>query len=556
MPDEQVRVETVWTLKDEASSRMAIIRSHALGLTSLLDRVKGHFYGIAAAAGVGLGTAGVVSFIRSLVQTNRELENVKFSMGGLLWQSQQMGTLPATFQDLNAAIAYAGQLYEGLEQYAARALGTTEEYVHAWQEMALPVWKARGGMEELLELTKLLVPIAMQFRIPLDVAARDIRQALMGHMTVIDQTTRMLGLETTVVNELYRRDPHAVLEMLLRSMRTAADSAKAAGELFDAQAATLEDVWLRFKRELGAPLFDELRQQVARLIAYIELHQEAIRDTARQWGEELRKAFSAVVDAVEWIHRHWAAISETVKVLVEIWLAKKFVAALVRAAEIVRSIRLAFVGAGAAAAAGATIGSGATGLAAAAAGGGLARAVSFAISNASIVITAGAVLYGLGEYLVERERREADLLQRVKLEMPWLYEEAVRYAELTKEKRVSHGEIIDDRLARITQYIEEHYEAAKQEQLELRQWAQQFAEESSEMHELFFGGMSIPAERKPPMEKPPAPIVDMRGAHFEVKVDARHTDPDRIAATIVNTLARYAMRQTRAATGRPLLTGG
>jgi len=562
---ERVDVEAVWKIKDGgASGELAKLSQNAGSTASSLEKVKTGLGSLASAVGIGAGVAGIGSFVKSIVQVNQSLESTRFSMGSVLWAAHKMGLEGAAgLRDFQGALSAGAETTKALEEHAAKAIGTTEDYVESWRAVSLPILQAGGNMANVLEVSKLLVPTAKQFGIGMETAGFSIKQALMGMVDSRDMMVQMLGLDAKQMNELAKTDKAAALEKIVSAMRNNSEAMAAAGGLFESQTASIEDAWLQLKRQIGAPLFDEIKKQMIVLLGWIEKNQKHIHSVAEQFGEKIKDVFLKVVEAVKWVADHWDKVVSTVQVLVEYWLGSKLLGVMKTA------VALAGQFAGKMATAGASAGGiGAGGW------GGAGR------NLATQGVTAVAA-WGIGSAIENME-----IAREMKNELRENYESISSIARTTKIKTGQAYETVlpegarEDAERKVWESLHEkrswtvkenealkksvQYQEAIADELlgmaallgltqkDIDYWRRTLAGPNAMPGSLTEGPFVLQGGWRGKLDlKDLAPKVDARGSRIEIKVDARHQDPDRVATSVVNAFARAALMPTRPRTSPP-----
>lgn len=544
--EEAVNVEARFRMTDQASDKMRTMEGNADRLSRSLNGVLGQLLGLASAAGVGFGAAGMFSFAKSLVTVNQELESAQFNLGAVLFQSQKMGLMNGHFETFNDALVKSSALYKEMETHAARAVGTTEDYLSAWQALSLPVFKAGGGIAQVTELSKLLVPTAKQFGLNMETAGFSIKQALLGMVDARDMLVSMLNLSSDHINKLARQNPSAALQIILSAMRSNTEAMGAAGNLFEAKAATIEDAWKRLKRDLGGALFREIGSQMDRLAEWASKNQDAITKWANEFGGTIKDAFTKLVDASTWIKNNWNEIKETVLVIAEVYLAKKMAGAMSdlilmagRYATLMRSAGMGGVGS---AVGGAGL---ATGGAAA-----LVGVVSFMAMEAMRLRAEGKV-------------QEANHLERLAAVAPKIDAAASFLGNYDPARDAAHAMMgsmprfneygmkptaYDEMSFRNAAYTAEgtqilaNLEAQRDALIQATQVSSAEADFLRAITPGLAGLSQLAAEKAKEAKFTPAKPPQVHVGKVEIKVDARHQDPDRVAASIVNHLGRAALK--------------
>jgi tRNA-dihydrouridine synthase len=549
MAEVETKVQTVWEVVDHATSRIKNMTEAAERFKGVAERAKGVALGLFAYAGIEASVHGIIRFTQGLINVNSELEKARLNLGGMLWNVEQfyggMGV-----RNFNEAVAKGAKLFEELEKHAAKAVGTTEDYIQALQAVLQPIATAGGGLQEALEITKLLVPTAQALNIPLSVAAFSIKQALLGMLDARDMLIAQLGLHHEILNQMARQGKQAeVLKMLLEALKRNQEMAAAAGGLWEARLATVEDIVKKIKRIIGEELFNAAKRTIDQFEQWYNKNEEAIRKWAKSVGTDLVNAFNKVVQAVQWIAKHWEEITAIIKTLVEIWLAKKFVGALSQIIGYAGQLKNLFT-------ATAMEGSNIAG-------------VLGSINSLLTTIIIGTILQiqNVQKYLNNIEK-SGQIIEEARNKYPWLYEEAKQYAKSQTNLGPWFGKPQPDLVYKTyledqERYIKEHLDEAAKAQKNLLETLQYYAQaqESSILADFFLStariGETINQELSiTTPKKPHPPVIDMRNSKIEIKMDVRHLDPDRVAAAVMTGLSRAAHRKIASKVPYPYLVSG
>jgi tetratricopeptide (TPR) repeat protein len=551
MAEVETKVQTVWEVVDHATSHIKNMTEAAERFKGVAERAKSVALGLFAYAGIEASVRGVVRFAEGLIRVNAELEKGRLNLGGMLWTVEQLyGGMGV--RNFNEAVAKGAKLYEELEKHAAKAVGTTEDYTRALQAVLQPIAAAGGGLQEALEVAKLLVPTAQALNIPLEVASFSIKQALLGMLDARDMLVAQLGLQHEILNKLARQGKQAeVLKTLLEALRRNQELAAAAGGLWEARLATVEDIVKKIKRIMGEELFNAAKKTIDEFEKWFNKNEERIRKWARSVGTDLVNAFNKVVEATKSTAEHWEGIKSTIELLVEIWLAGKFVGAIKRIIGYVGQLRNA--------------------LSLASSAEGVVGAGSLSI-NLFIGVLAAELIAGIERLKHnKREIEKADeWIEKAKKQAPWLYEEAIQYAESHKVPegyRWLGGESQPDwefvnYQKDIMKYIKEHWEntirLSENFSEDMEKFMEELSQQSSILSDFFMSirPQTFMKEITTTPRKPHPPVIDMRGSKIEIKMDVRHLDPDRVAAAVMTGLARAANRKIASKVPYPYLVSG
>lgn len=560
MANEAVRVEARYVLEDRATKGMKSMEGEAAKLERRFQGSQNMLTRMAQAAMAFGGMSVAGQFTKSIVGANASLETAQTSMAGLLFNSRQMGYTVGPINNMNDALAASVKYYSDLEKHAASAVGTTEDYAKAFAALQLPVLQAGGSMEQLVEMTKLMVPTAQMLGQPMEIASMSVKQALMGMVDARDMLTNQLGFTSETMNKMAKEGK--ALDAIMGALRRNEPLSKEFGNTFEAKVASVEDTWLRLKRELGRPLFENLKTEMDRLLDWSEKNQEQIKKWAKETGTALKDGFQAVVEASKYIKDHWEGISATIKTLAYVYVADKLVSGFRAAAGWAAAMKAstAFGGAGVGAAGGVAAAAGPWGAAAitlvglvggiyqllqAHKGDGRTPAERQALAleeqyKAASDATAWvhpdikrASDQRVMDYLVETEGYTYKDLEKAK-ESLWFKTEAA----LALEQYVKSAQGLRD----IAEWELKGYE----KDAGLRQ--SQALEFKGFVHPQTLLPVQAQTQAGKELTKPPTAVNDFRGSRIEIKLDARHLDPDRVAITVMDALGRAAQRPTGART--------
>jgi uncharacterized membrane protein len=527
------------------------------------ERAKSVALGLFAYAGIEASVGGIIRFTQGLVSANAQLEQARLNLGGMLWTVQQLyGRMGVG--GFNEAVEKGAKLYEDLEKHAAKAVGTTEDYVRALQATLQPIAAAGGGLQEALEVSKLLVPTAQALNIPLEVAAFSIKQALLGMLDARDMLIAQLGLHHEILNQLARQGRQAeVLQMVMEALRRNQDLAAAAGETWGAKLATVQDIFLKIRRTIGEELFKYVKELASEFERWYNANRQNIQEWARLVGSELVNAFNRVVEAVKWLGEHWSEVTWTVKALVEVWIGRKLVDSLLSVISLVGQLR-----GGLAAVAGAEIGAGA-GTAVGTAMQNLKAGVAGAVAGWSVVEAIKTWALAVKEYigLTEAQRTTAEIAAQVRRYraqkafeklLPVVPREVLGLAEARVIEQWRGGAAL--KVGDIEQFKQtaKYYEMML-ETLTMLGYSVQAANEVVGGFKAPPGGGFIERMHKEVeelMKRKPETVIDMRNSKVEIKMDVRHLDPDRVAAAVLTGLSRAAVRKISARTTTPYSVTG
>lgn len=275
-------VNTLFTMRDRASRGIDKISSsadRAAQSTNSLDR------GLKLLAGAFIGRQAFGLAKRGLVDFNAQIEVMQIGLAGVMRMN-----LGASFQESMRA---SQDLFSQFQQDAKKSLGTTEDFVTMANQIAPALLKAGGNVKQLREVTKATVVASSAFNIRPDVAARDIRQALLGRASVKDELPTLLGLDTTKLNKASMGQR---VEMLMKALTQPAigEMAGAMEKSFSGSLSTLKDNLQLTFGEIGKPLVSEITKEFQKWNEWIEKNPDKIAAFAEDFKSALRSGMHAV----------------------------------------------------------------------------------------------------------------------------------------------------------------------------------------------------------------------------------------------------------------------
>lgn len=550
MADHKIRIEALFELEDRISRNLRGITSQSGRTGKALAGVERHVKGIKRAAiglpmalGVGLGARGVMKFLQGLVGVNQQLEMSKLGFGGLLEQARLMKfPVGKEVVDFNSSLKKGGELFWSLQRYAAQAVGVTEQYADTWRILLQPVMSAGGGMQDVMDITKLLVPTAKMLGMDMNIATISIQQALLGMIDARDRLIKMLGFSTRGVIKLAKEGK--VLDAILTALRRNEKSAEAFGTTFEARLDTLRDKWWQIRRVMGEPLFAKVRGEMDRIIEYVTKNQKAVEKWAVSVGRSIEKAFDGAVRAGNFLAKNWEGIVDTVKILAEVWIAKKLAGALLGVLKIATSLRTAMTLTGG----GAAVAGAAGGVGALAFIGATAAVLSWMEFFLQLKELNDVAKENSADRLTNRQLAEQARIQKGELYRRFLPggQEGLLTAQVMESwhkkgreineaarKSVEFQADLADKIVNWMNMIGWDAERIRKAILEQRG----FLAPEYGIHDFTELGMKLPAEKK----KAPPVNVNIQ----KITIDARHLDPNRVYRTMVDTAAKEATRRTQ-----------
>lgn len=524
-----------------------------------------------ASLGVAMGVAFTLNKIKGLsadvIKLNAELEQSRLGIAAILYNAGNAG-LGQFFNRFERAQEKAVGIYRRMEMDSAKTLSTTQDYAEMWQSLSAPIFKAKGGINEVNEATKLTIATARMLNMPLDIAAFSVKQMLLGMVDSRDQLASLFRLTSKEINAL-KNDPQAALALIMSKLKENQLAASASADTMIAKWTTFQDMVTQLKRAAGEPLFAESKKVLDEIAKWYTKNKKEARETARLIGEDLVKGMKAVLDASKWIADHWEGIKKTVEIIATVWIGNSMMKGLIRLVGHFALLKKEIQG----------VGTAAKGLqGASAVGGGAATSVAAARQNqmavASMTVVAGTVTIealkawgdvfkGLDDWeKSENTNREIAIanFNRVNSHLAQ-YLPDIERREAANEARKEYQESrtfttkFKDWLFDTTSFSQA--ELAEIETRKLMEKSKKYGGWNALMYDIYeHSGIRVPKTESDQFFgaklKAPEVTQDFRGSHFEIKVDARHQDPDRVAASIIKQVGKKAvtgLSQARSARG-------
>lgn len=556
-----VRVEEVWTLKDEVSNRMQNIERATRRTNEELQSGKSHLSWIErriASIGVAMGTAYLArvtkDWVTGLVEANNQLELSRLGVAAILYNAGNAGLIEWS-KTFEKAQVKAANLYRQMEVDSVNTLSTTQDYLTAWQTLSAPILKARGGIEKINEATKLTIATARMLNMPLDIATFSVKQMLLGMVDARDQLASLFRLTSKEINAL-KTNPEGALDLVMSKLQENAEAASHTADTMTAKWTAFQDIVTQIKREMGAELFREAKFALEDTYEWWKKNKKEALAMARSIGSDLVANIKIAAGIVKSIAENFGTIVTTVKTLVEVWIGNRLVSAITKATVAMDGLAASTAAAGTA---GATGGAAKALLSLSGVGGMVSGYL--AITGVEKLMDAVSESKSYNAYMREEFTAAAQApgiaaYNRAKENMSdlWMKELAWDYAKVSiqdKAGRYPSDQKIYDRFADVMAGVKDGNRfmiSAFGEFLRYRTPGK------------FIGGGFVMPPTGDWMSKgladPKPPQFHFHGSHFEIKVDARHEDPDRVAASIINAVGKQSLHRSQARTSRAHVTGG
>lgn len=278
MPDTQVQVQTVWTLQDQVTPQMQPMERQAEQTAASMSRLQAGIKAVDSVAsklaGFGLATMGLGNLghaIGRIVDMASGVEQTRLQLATMLWQTQQSGATEGmtSFAD---ALGYAKTATADLATMAASGVGSTQEYVTAWQSVLLPVTRAGGSIQTVMDLTRQLVPLARASGVGVEEAGGATLRLLSGMAPVRSRFIQLMGItEAKEVAALAKTNPQESLAKLMALIARSKDVAPEGGKTFAGVWSTALDAGKKLLKEVVVPLLPLFKALVKLMKQFLDL---------------------------------------------------------------------------------------------------------------------------------------------------------------------------------------------------------------------------------------------------------------------------------------------
>ena len=260
------------------------------GMRSALGSLAKYASGILA--GIGFSAA-----IKSGVKFNANMEETREQVAGMLALSKKT--------DLADQYENADSVLKGLQERAKKLPGSLADYTSVLGDITQQITGAGGSMKDLEDITVGAAVAAKSMKVPLEAAARDVNQALMGQFHSVDQLTgRILG-SLGYVGEEGRKRFNALSKERRLAVLKEAFTQKQLAQLADAQSKTAAGRWDTFKANIvetlgrvAMPLFKSLSGILATANEWLERNSATVDKIANAIGSALGGALNAIVEVL------------------------------------------------------------------------------------------------------------------------------------------------------------------------------------------------------------------------------------------------------------------
>lgn len=282
-------VKVRYALEDKASNG-------AKGIASACDKAAGSAFSLKGALMAVGGMAALSKAKSALIDFNSEIDQMKIGLSTVMQMQLHMPFAKANKE--------ADKLFNTFQEMAKKSPATTKDFMEMANSIAPAVAMMGGGPEKLAKLSQGGVIAGLALGERADVTALDIKQMLMGTVSVKDRLAQQLlaskGLNHLEFNDKSGGERAKLVEEMLSqdALKTAADQF---GNSFKGQISTLQDTLQIALGDVGKPLMASITDEVKKMNSWIERHPKTIAEIGKNLGSMIKNTFEFVKSAATWL---------------------------------------------------------------------------------------------------------------------------------------------------------------------------------------------------------------------------------------------------------------
>jgi hypothetical protein len=322
-------VSTRYEVEDASTKAMQRIRGETVDLQRSTRNLQLGVAGLTAAYFAARGAMNSFLGLKSkLIDYNENIKASTIGLAAMLTGAAKLsGSDPQ--EKFFRAMKAAPEIVDDLRKTAAAGIGELRDYMGGFNILVVPLMQAGLKAKNIVEITKLLVPISKTLRYDMAFASMDVQQMVLGRATMADRLPKYLGLSVHEMNKLARTTDGAskVIKVVTEKLRTWAPAAEQFGLSFSAQMDTLNDSISELWGKTGVGMSDAAKKALIRVNEYLSKNKSRIDDflddSGKKFADSFGKAFDSVFETTIKIAEHWDTIYETAKKILTVYLAIK-----------------------------------------------------------------------------------------------------------------------------------------------------------------------------------------------------------------------------------------
>lgn len=293
------KVFTEFLIRDGNFTRgMQRIKAEASAAKHVLTSVSRMGRSVLTLGGLGAGVGlyfGIERMKRDLIDYNSQLDQMKIGIAGATAAQVQWNGAASKMENYIQASKWAGGLFRDLQRDAAASIGTTQDFVQAFQMLSGPI--AKTGLartdDELKEMGRDMTRLSVATSAVLmgsegaQIGIQQIQRMLLGQSGAEMRMAQMLGIvgkEAEKFNKLSVTDRYKRLRQELLAFGPAIKDYETS---WAGVSSTLQDTHERLMGVVGGPLYDWLRDSVSSLNIWIGENEDNIQRLASTMGQRL-----------------------------------------------------------------------------------------------------------------------------------------------------------------------------------------------------------------------------------------------------------------------------
>ena len=289
-------INVVYKLNDRASKALAGIERKATTAARSTSQLGSSF---AKMAGIAAGAFGLKKAIGATIGFNRSLEKTQAQLRTIIQLN--------TGRDFAQSTQESSKLLSQFRNDAKQTAGTFQDMSKFAANIAGPVTRAGGSLQDLREITKGAVVASAAFGEDAELASRDIQQALAGTLGNKDRFARAvlepLKITAKQFNKLGQSKRLDVLKEAF-DQKAIKDAAKAYQNSFEGTFSTFKSSLQEFGGNVGSRLFKSLNKSLQQVNKWFSQNQAKVDKFADTLATGIRDAFIVVKDAFAFVFRN------------------------------------------------------------------------------------------------------------------------------------------------------------------------------------------------------------------------------------------------------------
>jgi hypothetical protein len=298
MADTTYRVQIEYDVHDKTKAKLTVLGSEldrtnhrAQQLKSTLGALGTGALGFAGGMMFGVVLGGLRRLSQGMIQVNETAEDAQITIAGMARAEGVSASMPR-------AMAFAAEQMNRIRKDAAALPGTAEEYVTIFESAFTGAVEAGINKADVAPFTNKIGAIASAFRIPAEVAGRELDMILRGRAgSHIVLWSRVLQSQVhKTADEWNKMAPEARAHALQQAASHYDDMIGATATSWNAIEGTTKQHLVDLQRAATSPLFEAMKGYLTRFNTWFEKNEPRILSFAKELGTRLAKGLERVVE--------------------------------------------------------------------------------------------------------------------------------------------------------------------------------------------------------------------------------------------------------------------